>query len=261
MALHDAGRDKDVNPGKEGGERPLSQQLHLHVDQEVSGLVDLSLQVDGSREAVEFPGAEITLLVALYDADDDLIAGVGGRRADPEDLCGRDDVGLEAEMVIGDADRRALTVKGVSGTADPLAACVGRLFVVMRTVEGETPESSLKVKARLSVRTVVGASCAFVNISAGMSVGGHDVSVRRTGTLIAAFNVHTLEGTQVPDALGALVNIFTGACVLLQVVALATVALIRAVDVGALLAAGLFITLVDIFTVLAVRSEGEAGCA
>lgn len=72
----------------------------------------------------------------------------------------------------------------------------------------------------------MGASCAFVNISAGVSIGGHDVSMRRTGTLVAASNINTLEGTKVPDALGALVNIFTGVSILFQVVALATVALI-----------------------------------
>ena len=43
--------------------------------------------------------------------------------------------------------------------------------------------------------------------SAGASVGGHDVSMRRTGTLVAASHIHTLEGTKVPNALGALINI------------------------------------------------------
>lgn len=42
---------------------------------------------------------------------------------------------------------------------------------------------------------------------AGASVGSHDISMRWTGTLIAACRVNTLEGTEVPDALGALVNI------------------------------------------------------
>lgn len=31
LGLHSAGCDEDIDPGEEGGERPLPQQLHLHV--------------------------------------------------------------------------------------------------------------------------------------------------------------------------------------------------------------------------------------
>lgn len=110
LVLHGAGCDKDIDPGKERGERPLPQQLHLHVYQEVFGLGDLSLQVDSACETVQLPGAEVALLVALDDADDDLISGVGWRRSDSEDLGGNDDVGLEAELVVRNAGRRVLTV-------------------------------------------------------------------------------------------------------------------------------------------------------
>lgn len=110
VALQGTGCDKDIDPGEERGERPLPQQLHLHIYLEVFGLADLFLQVDGARKAVQLPGAEVALLVALDDADDDVIAGVGGRRADAEDLGGNDDVGLEAELVVRDADGGVLTV-------------------------------------------------------------------------------------------------------------------------------------------------------
>lgn len=110
LALHGTGCNKDVDPGEERGERPLPQQLHLHVYQEVSGLADLPLQVDGAREAVELPGAKVAVFVASDDADDDMVAGVGGGRSDSEDLGGNDDVGLEAELVVRDADRGGLTV-------------------------------------------------------------------------------------------------------------------------------------------------------
>lgn len=43
--------------------------------------------------------------------------------------------------------------------------------------------------------------------SAGVSISRQDVSVSRTGALVAAVHVDTLEGAEVPDALGALVNI------------------------------------------------------
>ncbi len=110
LMLHSTGCDKDIDPGEEGGERPLPQQLHFHIYQEVSGLADLSLQVDGSRETVQLPGAEETLLIALDDADDDVIAGKGGRWSNSEDLGGDDDVGLEAEVVVCDTNGGVLTV-------------------------------------------------------------------------------------------------------------------------------------------------------
>lgn len=122
VVLHCAGCDEDIDPGQEGGESSLPQQLHLHVDQEVFGLADLPLQVDGAGEAVELPGAEVAFLVAFDDAEDDLISRVGGRRADPEDLGRSDDVGLKAELVVGDADGRVVAVQGVAGTAAAFTA-------------------------------------------------------------------------------------------------------------------------------------------
>lgn len=110
LALHGAGCDEDIDPGEERGERALPQQLHLHIDQEVFGLADLSLQVDGACETVQLPGAEVALLVAFDDADDDVVAGIGRGRSDSEDLGGNDDVGLEAELVVRDADGGVLTV-------------------------------------------------------------------------------------------------------------------------------------------------------
>lgn len=83
----------------------MPQQLHLHIDQEVFGLANLSLQVDGACEAVELPGAEVALLIAFCDADGDVITRVGGRWSDPEDLSRNDDVGLEAELVVCDTER------------------------------------------------------------------------------------------------------------------------------------------------------------
>lgn len=120
--LLSAGRYEDVDPGQEGGERPLPQEPHLHVYQEVFGLVDFSLQVDGACEAVQLAGAEVALFIALYDADDDVITRVGGGRSDPENLSWNDDVVLEAELIVGDPHGRVLTVQGVRRTTDPLAA-------------------------------------------------------------------------------------------------------------------------------------------
>lgn len=70
----------------------------------------MSLQVDGTRETVQPPGAEVALLIALNDADDDVIARVGRGWSNSEDLGRNDDVGLEAELVVRDADGGVLTV-------------------------------------------------------------------------------------------------------------------------------------------------------
>lgn len=110
LRLHSAGCDEDVDPGKERSERPLPQQLHLYIYQEVFGLSDLSLQVDSTREAVQLAGAEVALLVSLTDADDYLVTRVGGGRSYSEDLRRNDDVGLEAELVVRYADGGVLTI-------------------------------------------------------------------------------------------------------------------------------------------------------
>lgn len=101
-------------------------------------------------------------------------------------------------------------------------------------------------------------SGALINIFACMSVGRHGVATSRTGTLVAAGDVDTLEGTEVANALGALVDVVTGVSVLFQVEALATVALVRAKDVSTFLTAGVLVTLVQIFTVFAIKGQGEA---
>lgn len=83
--LHEVDRDEDVDPGEEGGEGALPKQLHLHVEQEIVWLQELALQVDGAGVRVQLPGAEVAALVAAVDADDDVVAGVGGRRTHAED--------------------------------------------------------------------------------------------------------------------------------------------------------------------------------
>lgn len=65
--------------------------------------VKLPLEVHGSSVTVESTRAEVTVLVTSWDADDDAVARVGRRRSDTEDLSWDDDVGLEAELVVGDA--------------------------------------------------------------------------------------------------------------------------------------------------------------
>lgn len=113
--------DEDVDPGLEGGERSLPPELHLGRDEEIPRTVHLPVQVHGARVGVELPGAEVVLLVALRDGHDDVVPRVRGRGSDPEDLRGDDDVGLEAEVVVGDPQRRVLAFQ-VVGAAHALTA-------------------------------------------------------------------------------------------------------------------------------------------
>lgn len=119
--LERIGCDEDEDLGLESGERPLSPELHLHVEGEVPRALGLPVEVHGARVSVQLPGAEAALLVSLRDADDDVVPRVGGGGSDAEDLSGEDDVGLEADVIVGDPQRGVLTVQ-VVGTADPLAA-------------------------------------------------------------------------------------------------------------------------------------------
>lgn len=92
----------------------------------------------------------------------------------------------------------------------------------------------------------------LINISARASIWRHGVSILRTSALVTARNVHTLVGTQMADALGTLIDVFTGVPILPEVVALSAIALVGTIDVGTLLTAWAGQTLIHIFTVLAI---------
>lgn len=123
-ALDGIGCDEDVNAGEEGGEGSLSPELHLHVEQEVARLRELALQVDGAGVRVQLPGAEVAVLVAAADADDDVVTGVGGTRTHAEDEGWDDDVSLEAQLVVRDPQRQVLALHKVQA-ADSLAPSAG----------------------------------------------------------------------------------------------------------------------------------------
>lgn len=105
----------------ESGKRPLSPKLHLHVDKEVPWTFNLSMQVHSTRVGIQLPGAEVVLLISLCDADYNVVSRVCRGGSNAEDLSRDDDVGLEAEVVVGDSQWRALTLQVVR-TADPLTA-------------------------------------------------------------------------------------------------------------------------------------------
>lgn len=81
------------------------------------------MQVHGARVGIQLPDAEVVFLVSLRDADDDIVSRVGGGGANAEDLRRDDDVGLEAEVIVGDSNGRVLTLQVVQ-TVDPLTATV-----------------------------------------------------------------------------------------------------------------------------------------
>lgn len=107
------------------------------------------MQIHCTCVGIQLAGAEVVLLVPLRDADDNVVSGVGRRGSDAEDLSRDDDVGLEAEVVVGDSQRGVLTLQ-VVGTADPLTARVGHFAIVGWTVKRKAAVSSLDVVAGLS---------------------------------------------------------------------------------------------------------------
>lgn len=86
VSSHGVSCDEDVDASEEGGDGALAQQLHLHVDEEVTRDMRLPLQVHGSGEAVESACAKVTFFIAARDANDDVITCVGRRGTDTEDL-------------------------------------------------------------------------------------------------------------------------------------------------------------------------------
>lgn len=121
--LEGRSRDEDVDAGEERSEGALAPQLHFHVNEEVLRLAHLAVQVDGARVGVELARAEVVPFVAPRDADDDVVSGVGRRWPDTEDLCRYDGVCLEAQLVVGDPQRRVLALDEV-GATDPLTPSV-----------------------------------------------------------------------------------------------------------------------------------------
>lgn len=111
VSSHGFSCDEDIDTGEEGGDGALAQQLHLHVDEEVTWATRLPLQVHSSGKAVESACAKVTFFVAAWDANDDVITCVGRRGTDTEDLRWDDDVSLETKLVVGDADWHALALR------------------------------------------------------------------------------------------------------------------------------------------------------
>lgn len=129
VSSHGVSCDEDIDAGKECGDGALAQQLHLHVNEEVTWAMRLPLQVHGSSKAVEPACAKVTFFVSSWNANDDAITRVGRRGANTEDLRRDDDVSLEAKLVIGDANWHVLALRAKA--AYPLAASIktwGRLI-------------------------------------------------------------------------------------------------------------------------------------
>lgn len=79
------------------------------------------MQVHSTRVGIQLPGAEVVVLISFRDGDNNIVSRVCRGGSNAKDLSGDDDVGLEAEVVVGDSQRRVLTLQ-VVGTADPLTA-------------------------------------------------------------------------------------------------------------------------------------------
>lgn len=76
LVLHLIGRNENVESGQERGKRSLPQQLHLHIYQEVLGVANFPLQINGTCETVQLASAKVAPFVAFDDADDNVVTRV-----------------------------------------------------------------------------------------------------------------------------------------------------------------------------------------
>lgn len=121
LVSHLIGCNENVKSGQERRKRSLPQQLHLHIYQEVLGVANFPLQINGTCETVQLAGAKVAPFVAFDDADDNVVTRVDRWRSNAEDLSRSDGVGLEGQLMVRDPQGRVLTVYGVGRTTDPLA--------------------------------------------------------------------------------------------------------------------------------------------
>lgn len=141
-----------------------------------------------------------------------------------------------------------------------LAERVCGAAVVLGALEGQAAEAALDVEAGLIDGAVVDAGHTLIDVLAVPAVGGQPVPGGRAAALEASREVDAAVGADVaPGGQSTLVNVLAGDPVhIAELVAPAAVALVGAVDVGALLAAGAAVTLVHVFAGAAVGQEPEA---
>lgn len=108
----------------------------------------MSLEVDDARVRVQPSRAEVVLLVPLVDGEDYVVSSVGRRWPNTENMSWDHDIGLEVQLVIGNAHRGVLAVQVIK-TTDSFTPHVRHFSVVGRALEGQAAEAALDVVASL----------------------------------------------------------------------------------------------------------------
>lgn len=251
--------NKDEKLGHKGADGAVAIEVHLDGQEQVPGLRDGLGEGHHPTVVVHLPGGEKALLIAAGDGQLHAVPGDGTGGAHAENHRGHLDVGGEREVVVGYSQRQLVALL-ILMARQALTAGVCGAAVVLRTLKGQAAEATLDVEAGLIDGAVVYAGHTLVNVLAVAAVGGQPVSGRGTAALEASRDVDAAVGADMaPGGQGALVDVFAGDPVhVTELVAAAAVALIGAIDVGALLAAGAAVALIHVFTGPAVGREPEA---
>ena len=76
----------------------------------------MPLKIDNARVRVQPSRAEVVFFVSLVDSKDYVVSSIGRRWSDTENMSWDHDVGLEVQLVIGDAHRGILAVQVIKTT-------------------------------------------------------------------------------------------------------------------------------------------------
>lgn len=138
--------------------------------------------------------------------------------------------------------------------------CFPHFTVIGRTIKRQTSESSLNIEAALVLCASVSRYHTFINILAAAAVRGQCVAIDRTGAVETTRSVVTAISADVATSgQRTLINVFTSHAIhVTQLVAPTTIALVGAINIRTLLAAGVGLTLIQIVTVPSVSCQLEA---
>lgn len=119
MSIHASVRmscDENVNFGKKSSVCSLTPQFHFNIQQKVFRLFHLSLKIDNARVRVQPSSAEVVFFISLVDSKDYVVSSVGRWGSNTENMSWDHDVGLEVQLVIGNAHRGVLAVQVIKTT-------------------------------------------------------------------------------------------------------------------------------------------------
>lgn len=76
----------------------------------------MSLKIDNARVRVQPSSAEVVFFISLVDSKDNVVSSIGRRWSNTENMSWDHDIGLEVQLVIGNAHRGILAVQIIKTT-------------------------------------------------------------------------------------------------------------------------------------------------